>query len=203
MRIDGITKTKGNKIKVFFDTQTSLTFNKDVWLESGLEAGTEIEENVINSLLLRSECLEAEQKALNCLTRRGYGVKELSRKLSMQFSQQAVEAAVEKMCGFGYLDDEKYARSLAQRLLETKHMAPRQISYALFEKGLDRELVREVTAELEPDLRAQIRCVFEKKYARALETEQGRRRAVSAAMRLGYGYDDIRAVLSEMTEASE
>ena len=53
-----------------------------------------------------------------------------------------------------------------------------------------------VLDEIEVDPREQIRAVLAKKY-RSLEDEKTKRRAVAALQRLGYGWDDIKAVLSE------
>ncbi len=52
-------------------------------------------------------------------------------------------------------------------------------------------------AEAEPDPREALRELVERKYARYLGDEKGRRRTAAALQRMGYRWDDIRCVLNE------
>ena len=75
-------------------------------------------------------------------------------------------------------------------------MSKRAAVFELSRKGIDKETAEAVLDEIEVDPREQIRAVLAKKY-RSLGDEKTKRRAVAALQRLGYGWDDIKAVLSE------
>ncbi|MBQ1944371.1 MAG: RecX family transcriptional regulator, partial [Ruminococcus sp.] len=78
-------------------------------------------------------------------------------------------------------------------------MTRRTAAFELSRKGIDRETADRVLEEIEVDYRDNIRAVIEKKY-RNIQDEKIRRRAVAALQRLGYGWDDIKAVLEEFNE---
>ena len=63
-------------------------------------------------------------------------------------------------------------------------------------KGIDKETAEAALDEVDVDHRENIRYIIEKKY-RDIGDEKIKRRAVAALQRLGYGWDDIRAVLNE------
>jgi len=46
------------------------------------------------------------------LSRRDHSVKELKTKLLRTVDEATADMAIDKMLGLGYLDDEKYAKSL-------------------------------------------------------------------------------------------
>ena len=54
--------------------------------------------------------------------------------------------------------------------------------------------------EQAPDPREKLREIVERKYQDRLGDEKGYRRTVAALQRLGYGYEDIRAVLREFSQ---
>ena len=78
-------------------------------------------------------------------------------------------------------------------------MSKTAASFELARKGIDRELTDEILESIDVDEREQIREVIEKKYIN-LNDEKIKRRAFSALQRLGYRFDDIRAVFEEYTE---
>ena len=73
----------------------------------------------------------------------------------------------------------------------------------LREKGIDRDLIDEVLSEFVIDEDGQIRAIIEKKYARSLDDEKGRRRAVNALTRLGFSYQSIKSVMAEYIDIEE
>ena len=96
----------------------------------------------------------------------------------------------------GLVNDEEYARQYARKLLLQKKMTKRTAVFELSRKGIDKETAEAVLDEIEVDYRENIREIIEKKY-RNITDEKIKRRAVAALQRLGYGWDDINAVLRE------
>ena len=99
----------------------------------------------------------------------------------------------------GLVNDEVFAERYARKLLFTKNMSKTAAAFELARKGIDRELSEEILESIDVDEREQIREVIDKKY-RNLSDEKIKRRAFSALQRLGYRFDDIRAVFEEYTE---
>ena len=70
----------------------------------------------------------------------------------------------------------------------------------MFQSAPSKYALDEILDETELDESEQIRAVIEKKYARGLDDEKIRRRAVNALQRLGFGYGSIKSVLNEYTD---
>ena len=111
----------------------------------------------------------------------------------------AADKAVARMEELGLVNDDKFARQYARRLLLEKKLTRRAAAFELTRKGIDRETAEKVLGEIDVDYRGNIREIIEKKY-RNVQDEKEKRRAVAALQRLGYGWDDIKAVLEEYTD---
>ena len=87
------------------------------------------------------------------------------------------------------LDMEKleYVSSAGLRAFKRVYMELRR-------KGIESEIIDEVLDDIEVDEREQIQAVIERKYPK-IDDEKIRRRAVAALQRLGYGWEDIKAVI--------
>ena len=90
--------------KVLVDTETLLSF--------GIQPGDELEQGRLDELVSASDRRRARERALYILTYRDHSREELRRKLlAAGFLPDAVEAAVQKMCELGLIDDGEYAES--------------------------------------------------------------------------------------------
>ena len=88
------------------------------------------------------------------LEKRDYSEKELFKKISGKYSEREAAEAVAKMIDFGYVDDRKYARHLAEKYFAS--YGKKRVSEELYKRGIDRETAavaieetynRETTAE--------------------------------------------------------
>ena len=100
----------------------------------------------------------------------------------------------------GLVDDEAYARQLANTLAQSKRFAPRRIRQELAARGIDRDVAEEAAQNAAQDAISAIGEILDRRYP-CIQDEKTRRRAVNALLRLGYGYDDIRTVLRERLES--
>lgn len=85
------------------------------------------------------------------LNRRERTVAEVRSRLERaELTESEVEAAVEELIGFGYLDDARYARMFAQDKRHLEQWGRDRIERALRERGIDRELIVTALAEEQP-----------------------------------------------------
>ena len=77
------------------------------------------------------------------------------------------------------------------------------VKYKLIEKGIDRDLIDDILSEFDVDPKEQIREIIDKKYARCLSDEKGKRRAFSGLSRMGFSFGDIKSVIAEYTDNDE
>ena len=131
---------------------------------------------------------------------RSHSKKELADKVARTAGREAAERAARRMEDLGLVDDGRYARDLAAELLLRKRHAARRVEYELLQKGIDRELAREIVEALAPEPEESLRALVERRYRGALADEKGRRRTFAALQRLGYSGENIRTVLRDYME---
>ena len=102
------------------------------------------------------------------------------------------------MLEYGYLDDEKYARTLMNHLVNNKKMSVSFIRQEMYKRGLSSEIIADVFEETEIDSVANIKDLISGKYRAKLLNENGKEKVISALMRKGFNYGDIKAAFYEL-----
>ncbi|MDD6989115.1 regulatory protein RecX [Ruminococcus sp.] len=184
---------------LYIDGEFVMNLDTRTLIENRFDVGREIDDDDLHEIINLSNERRAKEKALWLISYRDHSKKELTDKIKRTCDEESAEKAVERMEELGLVNDRVFAERYARKLLFTKRMSKTAASYELARKGIDRELADEILDSIDVDEREQIREVIEKKY-RNISDEKIKRRAFSALQRLGYRFDDIRAVLEEYTE---
>lgn len=193
-----------NKIHIYVDDEYRATVDSDYWYSEKYRNLKEINEEELTELLDTVSFRRAYNKGLDFLSRRPYGTKELIKKLCEKgHEKEASEKACERLTELGLLNDEEFARILANELLERKNYSIKRIKQELFFKGIDREIVENTVDLLDNDPKNRIILVIKKKYINKINDEKGKKRTIDALMRLGYSYSDIKNALNTLTEFDE
>ena len=196
-------KGKANKIHISIDGEYKLTVDADFWFSCGYISGDEIDEEQYQCLADRIAKRRCFNRALNILSRRDHCEKELYNKLRRADSDTAAQDAVERIKALGYINDERYASTLAEELARRKGYGIRAIKAELLRRGIDSETAEITINSITLDESDNIRVLLNGKYARKLTTEKGRKQVFAALLRLGYSYSDIRSAMSEYDEFDE
>jgi len=146
---------------------------------------------------------KTKEKALWLLSRRDYSKKELIKKLSDISDEMCAADAAERMEELGLINDEKFAQRYAEKLSAAKYLSDKSILYKLLEKGIDRELAEEIIENLDIDSLNQIKSIIKKKYIKYLDDEKGVKKTISALLRLGHTWEDIKKAMEEIEEIEE
>ena len=193
-----ITAKKGsvNKIHVSVDGEYLLTVDEEFWYTCGYAAKDEIDDGELDAFKEAAGRRCAFNKALDLVTRREHGGEELRRKLARSFDPEAAESAVQRLRELGVVDDERFARRLAEELFERKGMSPRAIKFELLQRGISNEIANNIAQALDIEPVSRIINLLETKYGDWQRDEKTRAKTYNALVRLGYGYSDIRSAMS-------
>ena len=190
-----------NKIHIYVDEEYRATVDSDFWYSEKYRNYKEINEEELTELLDSVSFRRAYNKGLDFLSRRPFGTKELIKKLCEKgHDKQAAQKACERLVELGLLNDEEYARILANDLLERKKYAIKRVKQELIFRGIDREIVENTIDSIDNDPQKSIIILIKKKYINKLGDEKGKKRVVDALMRLGYSYSDIKTALNQISE---
>lgn len=184
---------RGKKLHLLIDDVYEITTDIDFWYDHFIPDGTELTEDAWEQLCGQIQYRKALHKAMDFLSRRDHSRKELLRKLMRTFDRETAERTVARMDALGYVDDEKYARTMSAHFIEGKKFSVSRVRRELAARGVERNIIDLVLDETVTDPVAQILSLLRSKYARKLSDEKGKRQTVSALQRLGYSYGDIRS----------
>lgn len=191
-------KGRGKKIHLLIDGEYKITTDIDFWAENFYKDGAEISDEEWKALTDKINYKKAVDKCYDLLSRRDHSIKELKTKLIRTVDEENAEKAIEKMIGYGYLDDEKYAQNLITYLSETKNMSSNHIKQELYKRGIPSDIASYAMADIEIDNVSSITELLMNKYATKLNAENGEKKVIAALMRKGFSYSDIRSAFERI-----
>ena len=199
-----IKEGKANKIHIYVDDEYRATVDSDYWYSEKYSNYKEINEEELTELLDAVSFRRAYNKGLDLLSRRPHGTKELVKKLCEKgHEKESAEKACDRLLELGLLNDEEFARLLANELYERKGYGIKRIKQELVFRGIEREIAENAIESLDIDTQTRIILVIKKKYLNKINDEKGIKRAVDGLMRLGYSYSDIKNALNSISEFCE
>lgn len=192
-------KGKGDKIHIYIDGEYKLTVDEMYFSSLYFTDGQEISEEEYTELEETVNIRRAYNCAVSLLSRRDHSKKELLRKLRDKGCTVGAEAAVEKLCNSGYVDDERFCRMYASELVRLKGYGKKRVEQELYRKGIGRDVIYSVLEEISFD--SETLCdIIKRKYLNKITDEKGRQRMLNALLRLGYSYGEIRDALKNIDE---
>ena len=141
---------------------------------------------------------QAKQKALSLLNYMDRTESQLRQKLKEKsFDEKAIDAAVEYVKSFGYINDVSYAERYILNRQTSK--SKREIYAALCQKGIcreDIELAMESCYEAEDEFVAICRLCEKKHFVAEEATDVEKKRMYHYLLRKGFHGEDVRKVLN-------
>lgn len=189
---------RGKKIHILLDDEYVVTTDVDYWAEIFVPDGTDIDDDEWKTLFERINYRKAFNKCADLLSRRDHSIKELRDKLLKTVDGNSADKAIDKFIEMGYLDDAKFAQNYAEHLLKNKNFSENHIKQELYYKGIDREIISNVIADLEVDNIQAIVNIINKSYLNKLKADGGKNKVINALMRKGFSYSDIKSALYEI-----
>lgn len=203
MTVVEIARQKGHLYKVVLSDETSFLVDKDVCENIPLNKGKELTREEISEILKLSDYERAKSRALWFLDRGDRTEKGLYEKLiAGGISAEACSKAVARFKELGLIDDRRFARNFAERRLEG-NISKRQTYAKLMQKGVPKDIIKEVLSESEIDETAQVLEVIKRKYANKLDTKENTAKVVAALMRKGFMYPAVKEALKTHGEELE
>ncbi len=200
-----INQGKQNKIHVLCDGEYSFTVDAEYWYSSPYHGKNNIEDEEELAAFYEavgSRC--AFIAGLRLLSYRDHSEKELINKLCQKgHKRECAENACESLKDYGYIDDERYAKNLAESLVERKGMSARGVKTELYHRGISREIADNIVESLDFDPVLRIIDLINTKYSRCLSDEKGMKRMISSLQRLGYKWSDINSALRQIEIETE
>lgn len=193
-KIERVTKTR---YRIYVDGQFAFILYKGELSRYLISEEEEITEETFERIRTEVILKRARLKAMHLLNDMDRTEGQLRTKLRQGgYTEDMVDAAVDYVKSFGYVNDDAYVRRFIMGRKERK--SKREISGALCQKGIPKEQIDVAMEECygKEDSHAAIRKILEKKkYDPATAQDAEKRRIMGYLTRKGFSYDDIRQVI--------
>ncbi len=199
MRITEVKPARHRLTAVFLDGQRVLV-DTETFLLSGLREGDEVSREDWAFLCEKAQNNRAYEKALYLLEYRAHSRGELLQKIRREYSMEAALQAVERVEQLGLVNDRDFATRLAEELTTQKGYGKARVKADLARRGIDRELIDEVMAELPVDQTQGCKDWICKKYKTLPTDAKEQAKLLAGAVRRGFDYATARRALSECLE---
>lgn len=189
-----------DRYSLFVDEKYAFSLSEGALLDQGIRIGQEITDQELQAFRHASKLDKAYNLALAYVARRMRSEWELRDYLKRkEYDEETSDYIVNRLAGYGYVDDLKFARSWVNNRRLLKSMSRRRIMQELRAKRVSDEVTRAVMDDDETtDLQTLRSLVLQKR-------RQSRYRDTTKLMqylaRQGYGYDDIKTALSDRYES--
>ncbi len=139
-----------------------------------------------------------KERTLRLLAFRAHSEFELRDKLAHDgASQEDIDAVIDVLYEYKLIDDRIYAERLAADLSNIKKYGRYRIVAELSRKGISREIIAEVTDEMETDEEEQLLPLMERKLGGDFD-QKSRDRAFRYFAARGYSFDDIKSAYNKL-----
>lgn len=207
--------------QLFLDGEPFVVIHAILIENFGLRSGLQIEAEVIEKLIAADAIMRAKNYALRLLREekdndaedetkdshptvrsKTYTKSGMEQRLKREgFSEEAVETAVEELIDSGHIRDRRYAKNWVVRRQKSNPRGKTLLKHELLDRGVDRETVEQVVAQVETEdeavLALQIAQKRVKQYRR-LPTHVAKRRLHGFLARRGFGSDIVRQVIEQI-----
>jgi regulatory protein len=210
MKITSITlgQRDRNRANIFIDGVYRFSLDISQIVDLGVKVGREYEESELADLEQESSFGKVYSRALEyCLTRprsvremKDYLYRKTQPKrdkkgilrpgVSSDISTRVLNRLMER----GYIDDCKFANHWVENRCMTKGSSRRKLINELRNKGVSEVIIEQVMSKTDRSDESELRKIVSKKRARYPDDQK----FITYLARLGFDYDDIKSVLSEV-----
>lgn len=191
------------RVSIYIDGEFAFGLPATEVFSRGLKRGQQLTLEDAETLAAVDEGSRATDAAVHFISFRPRSEREVRDRLRKRgYSDPAIEIAVEKAQGWGYLDDQSFATFWVENRLRHRPRGARMLSQELRQKGVDRDVIETVLEETDLNEQEAALELARKRAPRLanLEPAVQKRRLADYLARRGYGWDVIRPALDEVLE---
>jgi len=209
MRIDSILETGQRKktVTICIDSGEEIRVDAAFIEAHSIREGMEIEDGQWDAWLSQWHRRRAMDAALTYLGYRSRTRAQMEEYLKGKgFPSAAIAETMDKLAGYGYLDDMRYAREYLSSLRGGRPLGRVRIKIALKERGVAEEIIEEaLTAYGEEEELAQAVACLQKQIAlrQGKSPEIRRKQCYAALARRGFNWETIRRAWGALAQDAE
>ena len=190
------------RFNVYVDEEFAFACFADTLSRFDIRKGLQLTSEQIEEIKRTDEVQAAREYAFSYASRGPKTEKQFRDKLRERgYGEESRQAAIEMLRGYGYIDDEAYARAYAEELFQANGRWA--VNRKLRERGIAREIIEKVTAGADSAdaLERQLDRLTERN-AR-MDPEKAKARIIRSLAAKGFDFEDIRAAMERRRQMEE
>lgn len=196
--ITAITAQKNSKTRVnlYLDNKFFCGVELFTVMSHRLKVGQQISEDKLEEIVFEAEYSLALNKAVGYISKSMRTNKQIEKYLKdKKYSDKIVNAVMDKLNEYGYVDDMAYATQFAE--FKKSGSGKRKIAFELKQKGVDNKLIDEVLDKIEDEREACLRVA--EKYIRGRSIDlKLKQSAYRYLISKGFDYETVKEVLDKL-----
>lgn len=200
MIISSIVEFDKKRNKIFIDGEFAFVLYKGELRSFGIKEGEAIPEETYLEITKTLLPKRATKRAMELLTKKDYTEKKLRDKLADGlYSDDIIDAAIDYVKSYNYLDDERYARDYVSYNIE--YRSKNRIKQDLMTRGIPKDIIDSVLAEFTDEQcrdaeMEQIGRLLVKKHYNTSMDYKDKQKIIAFLLRKGYSMDAIRSAMN-------
>ena len=200
MIISSIVEFDKKRNKIFIDGEFAFVLYKGELRSFGIKEGEAIPEETYLEITKTLLPKRATKRAMELLTKKDYTEKKLRDKLADGlYSEDVIDAAIDYVKSYNYLDDERYARDYISYNIE--YRSKNRIKQDLMTRGVPKDIIDSVLAEFtdeqcrDAEMEQIGRLLVKKHYDTSMDYKD-KQKIIAFLLRKGYSMDAIRSAMN-------
>lgn len=201
-------KKNENRVSIFSDDVFIMACDKELIYKHHIKKGDPLDEERLKEIIADDDFIKAREIGLRQLERSFKTEKQIKDKLlEKEFSEETIEQVMEKLREYNLVDDYKYAELFLKEKLRTRGL--RKASFELSRKGVPKEIIDEVSRDMDTEPIEENSCLVhgKKKYNLLIKRETDvykiKNKLFTYLASKGYDFDLIKASLDEIMGEEE
>jgi regulatory protein len=198
LTITGLTPQKKDKERMNVYLDGEFAFGLSLMTAANLSIGQVLKPDEVEALKAADEVERAKASAYRYLSYRPRSIAELKRQLvNKGYKETTVDQVIDRLSELELIDDMAFARYWVEQRETFKPRGRRALRYELYQKGIDRQIVDMVVAEVDETVSAKKAARKKAKLWRELPEEQFYEKLGNYLKRRGFSYEIARSVTQE------
>jgi regulatory protein len=196
-----------DRVSVFVNGEFALGMHLEVAAAAGLRVGQTVNVEKLQELARAEELRRVRDSALYFLGYRDRSRLEVRRRLTQKgYEPELIEETLQALARSGLINDAEFSRSWVRARTGSRPMGPNRIAAELRQKGIERELIEEALAPVDPETELGLALAAGRRKVDQLREEDprmARQKLGAALMRRGFSWDICSKALDILLRAED
>ncbi|MBP1926764.1 regulatory protein [Sedimentibacter acidaminivorans] len=195
-------KNNKDRVNIYLDDKFEFGIDLYIMIKYSLSKNMELDDEFISEILVEEDKAKAYNYAISVLSRSPKSEKELRTKIIQKgYDIDIANIIIDKLKVNKYIDDEDYSDRFIHDKINISKYGKRKIKDALYNKGIDRQIIDEKLSLISMDDEISRAYVLgEKKLKSMINIESSKKyvKLSSFLVSRGFEYETVRKVVSKL-----